>query len=122
MVAMTAARKRVLFQPPEPNASHNLVVVVGFQHEGVTYRLHPVSAARILETFPGVRVAPSVYVGYARRDEFESLHGPMWPQIVTLLTGVGQDRLSPIFSRLILWDPSSGRQWENVPGTLRVVA
>lgn len=118
---MTAAKKKRLGEFVEPDASQDIIVAVGFQTEGVTYRLHPTSADRIRQTFPGVRVAPSVYVGYTTRDEFEALHGPMWPQIVILLTGVDADKLQEKFPRLVLWDPASGRQWVNVNGDLREV-
>ena len=119
---MTAARKNQTSELVEPDVSQNIIVAVGFQSEGATYRLHPTSAARIRQAFPGARVAPSVYVGYTTRDEFEALHGPMWPQIVILLAGVDSDKLREKFQRLLLWDPATGRQWENVGGDLREVA
>ncbi len=54
-------------------------------------------------------------------DEFETLHGPMWPQILALLTGVGADKLGERFRRLLLWDPATGRQWQHVGGDLQEV-
>jgi hypothetical protein len=116
---MTAAKKKRQSEFVEPDASQDIIVAVGFQTEGATYRLHPTSAARIRQTFPGVRVAPSVYVGYTTREEFESLHGPMWPQIVILLTGVDANTIQERFPRLLLWDPATGRRWVNVNGDLR---
>ena len=86
-----------------------------------TTHRHPTSAARIRLAFPSVRVAPSVYVGYETRDEFEALHGPMWPQIVILLAGVSADKLREKFKRLLLWDPVSGSQWENINGDLQKI-
>lgn len=118
---MTAAKKLRPSEFIEPDTSQDIVVAVGFQAEGATYRLHPASTVRIQQAFPGVRVAPSVYVGYATRDEFETLHGPMWPQILTLLTGVGVDKLGEKFRRLLLWDPATGRQWQHVGGDLQEV-
>lgn len=118
---MTAAEKKRQREPAEPDASQNIIVAIGFQNEGVTYRLHPTSATRIRDAFPEVRVAPSVYVGYTTRADFEALHGPMWPQIVILLTGLDGNKLHKRFQRLLLWDPATNRQWENVNGELRDV-
>lgn len=119
---MTAVKKKRPDEFVEPDASRAVIVAVGFQGDGATYRLHPTSAMRVQKAFPGVRVAPSVYVGYASRDEFEALHGPMWPQIVILLTGVDVARLKERFEHITLWDPASGKQWENVDGALRDLA
>lgn len=118
---MTATKTRRLRELLEPDASQDLVVALGLQNDGATYRLHPTSTARIREVFPEVRVAPSVYVGYATRADFEALHGPIWPQIVILLTGLDEEKLKAKFHRLVLWDPVSGQQWENDKGVLRVV-
>lgn len=115
---MTVAAKKRQSEPAEPDASQNMIVAIGFQREGATYRLHPTSAARMREAFPEAHPAPSVYVGYATRDEFEALHGPMWPQIVSILTRLDANKLKKKFGRLLLWDPATNRQWEHVDGEL----
>lgn len=118
---MTAAKKKQPNDFVEPDVSQDIIVAVGFQSEGATYRLHPKSALRIQNAFPGVPVAPSVYVGYATKSEFEALHGPLWPQILVLLAGVSADKLREKFRHVLLWDPASGDRWESVGGDMRKV-
>lgn len=89
-------------------ASPPLVILVGLQSSGATYALEPLSRRRIQEAFPGVSVAPSVFVGYKTREDFESLHGPMWGQIVSLLTGVSVDRLREALGEVIVRVPGQG--------------
>lgn len=119
---MTAAKRKQSNDFVEPDVSQDIVVAVGFQSEGATYRLHPKSASRIQNEFPGVHVAPSVYVGYTTKNEFEALHGPLWPQIVVLLAGVSTDKLREKFRSVLLWDPATGGRWESVNGDLRKVS
>ncbi len=90
----------------QPNTATNVVVTVAFEHEGVTYSLHPNTALRVREAFPGVATAPTVYVGYATKGDFEQVHGPLWPQVLTLLTGVSVDRLRQL-GPVLLWSPQT---------------
>lgn len=108
---MSVAKKKSPSLPPEPDGARDVVLGVGFQSEGVTYRLHPLTQERVGRAFPGVRAAPSVYVGYATKADFESLHGPMWRQVLALLTGVDYERLRAL-GRVVLWDPMTGQTWE----------
>ena len=88
-----------------------IVILAGLQQDGTTYQLHPVSSERLRTAFPGVRQAPSVFVGYDTKADFETLHGPMWSQIAQLLTGVSVERLrelGPVLVRV----PSTGREIE----------
>ena len=103
---MTIAKRKKQREFVEPDASSDVVITVAFEHEGATYSLHPRSAARIREAFPGVPSAPAVYLGYAMKGGFEQVHGPLWPQVLTLLTGVGLDRLRQL-GRVILWSPQT---------------
>jgi len=118
---MTAAKKKQQSEFLEPDGSRDIIVAVGLQSEGATYRMHPTSAARVRKEFPDVHVAPTVYVGYTTKSDFEALHGPMWPQIVILLTGVDENKLLKKFQRLLLWDPATGSQWNSIDGTLKKI-
>ncbi len=86
-----------------------LIILVGLQADGATYALEPRSRQRIQEAFPGVPVAPSVFVGYKTREEFEALHGPMWRQIVILLTGVTLERLRETLGEVIVRVPGQSQ-------------
>lgn len=94
-----------------PDPAQDIIVSVGFQADGVTYRLHPKSAQRVASAFPGVLPAPSVFVGYTTQADFRSLHGPMWPHVLTILAGVGPDRLKTL-GRVVFWNTMTGETWE----------
>lgn len=81
-------------------------ILVGRQGDGCTYSLHPASRRLILQRFPGVHPAPSVFIGYETRDDFERYQGPMWGQIALLLTGLSENQLRKIGGFLI-YDPMS---------------
>lgn len=70
-------------------------ILAGKQSDGVTYQLHPATLKQLHDLFPHVTQAPSVFVGYETKSDFERVHGAMWNQIVTMLTGVGLERLKP---------------------------
>lgn len=76
----------------EKRLNVQILINIGQQSDGCTYALHPRSLHEIKEKY-AVRPAPSIFVGYDTRDEFESLHGDMWPQIATLLTGLSWQQI-----------------------------
>jgi hypothetical protein len=87
---------------------------IGRQADGCTYALHPRSAAEITKRYPGVHPAPSIYVGYATRTDFESLHGPMWPQIAALLTGLGLQTMDRELA-VTIFDPRADKVIARLP-------
>lgn len=87
---------------------------VGTQAEGCTYALGPSAVAAIEHAFKGVRPARSIHVGYGTRGAFEQAHGPMWDQIVTLLTGLALDRLTNQFD-VIIFDAASEKVVKKFP-------
>jgi len=87
-----------------------IIILAGLQSDGATYRLDPLSQRRLRETFPDVPTAPSIFVGFETRADFESLHGPMWDYVVILLTGLTRKRveaLGPVIVRL----PATGQEF-----------
>jgi hypothetical protein len=98
-----------------PDPSRDLVINVGVQTDGVTYRLHPKSAQRLRAAFPGVHAAPSVFVGHATHADFRAVHGPVWPQVLMILGGVSIDRLATL-GRLVFWNTTTGEAWEAAYG------
>ena len=87
-------------------ALEKVKIMVGRQGDGCTYSLHPASRRLILQRFHGVHPAPTVFVGYETRDDFERYHGPMWGQIALILTGLSETQLRGLGGFLI-YDPMS---------------
>ena len=84
-----------------------IVILAGLQGAGTTYQLHPLSR-EVLETkFPASQKVPSIFVGYASKEDFEKLHGPLWKQIAEMLTGVPAYQLP---GGLVIQEPRNGRE------------
>lgn len=82
---------------------------IGKQSDGCVYELHPLSRRDIRAKFPSVRAAPSVFIGYKTEAEFEALHGPMWMQVVQMLTGLGPSQIKKLGGAKI-YDPLTKRE------------
>ena len=72
------------------------MISIGQQSDGCVYGLDVLSRARLQEIHPGAHRVPVVFVGYAAKSDFTTLHGPMWPQIAQMLTGVTAEQLSAL--------------------------
>ena len=86
-----------------------ILINIGRQSDGCTYQLYPRSRLEIGRRFPGVRPAPSVFVGYEAQSEFESSHGPMWQQIAMLVTGLSVGQMQEM-GGVKLYDPADERE------------
>ena len=91
-----------------------LVIQIGRQRDGCTYQLHPSSRARLRKEFPDVRPVPSVFIGYDTKSDFEALHGPLWKQIATMLTGLSWERIETL-GGIQIYDPVQETEVEQVP-------
>lgn len=73
-----------------------LVVQVGKQRDGATFRLTPLTevtlASRMADRFP----VSSVFVSFDDRWDFERLHGSAWSHIVMLLTGLDEAEIKEL--------------------------
>lgn len=76
----------------------------GRQADGCTYTLHPRSAAAVSARYPGVHPTRRVFVGYDTNADFESVHGPIWKQVASMLTGVPWEELART-ADVVLYDP-----------------
>jgi hypothetical protein len=81
---------------------------VGKQADGCAYELHPSSKAFLARTHGEVRPAPTLFVGYETRDDFEAVHGPMWKQIAMILTGLPWSQLKKL--GVEFFDPAEGKR------------
>jgi len=90
-------------------APTGIIIVAGEQADGTTYQLHPLSRARIEARFPGTRLLRSLFVGLDTQTDYTDMHGPMWEQIVLLLTGLTLARVHELGDVVIRF-PASGRE------------
>jgi|HubBroStandDraft_2_1064218.scaffolds.fasta_scaffold159789_1 hypothetical protein len=81
-----------------------LQIDIGRQSDGCVYMLHPRAARALQERFPGVHRVPSVFIGYDARADFETMHGPLWKQIATILTGLTWEQIEGM-GGVTLYDP-----------------
>ena len=95
---------------PQPE---RIVILAGLQSDGTTYRLDPLSRRRLREEFPSAVQVPSVFIGYDTEASFLSLHGPIWGQVVTLLTGLSLRQVQQL-GDVIIRIPSRGEEHEVV--------
>ena len=86
-----------------------ILINIGQQSDGCVYELHRHSRRDLRTKFPSARAAPSVFIGYNTRDEFESLHGPMWLQVAQMLTGLGPSQIKKLGGAQI-YDPVAKRE------------
>jgi hypothetical protein len=89
----SAARKPATRPSSRAKSSGPIVISIGRQSDGCVYGLDVLSRARLQDLHPEVHRVPVVFVGYASKQEFAALHGPMWPQIAQMLTGLATRRL-----------------------------
>jgi hypothetical protein len=83
-------------------------VLIGRQGDGCAYELHPESKARIAKAFPLVKQAPSVFLGYETKAEFEAAHGPHWKQVAIMLSGLTWSQLRKL-GGVEIYDPTDHR-------------
>ncbi len=81
-----------------------LIIQIGRQRDGCTYQLHPSSRVQLKKTFPKARPVPSVFIGYDTQSDFEVLHGPLWKQVATMLTGLSWKRIENL-GGIKIYDP-----------------
>lgn len=89
-----------------------LRILVGRDAAGAVYELDPLSESRVQEAFPEAQGLPQVILGYRHEGEFQTLHGPHWPVVGTLLTGLtleqirqlGGMRLYSPREKAVVWD------------------
>jgi len=84
-----------------------LIIRIGHQGDGCVYRLDPLSKSRLMKVHPRTHVVPTVLIGYAKRNEYEKVQGPMWPQIAQMITGIETEKLKA-FGGVELYNPEDG--------------
>lgn len=83
-------------EAPQPEEKA-IVIYRTINRDGETFALDPISAGLLRETYgDAVRLSPRVFVAHATRADYEHVHGEIAPQIITLLTGLSEERLSAL--------------------------
>lgn len=71
-----------------------IVVDVGKQSNGATFRLNHRTKSMLTSCIPGWSPpSDSLFVAADRQWDYERMHGPMWAQIVMLLTGLNEEQV-----------------------------
>jgi hypothetical protein len=70
-----------------------IVIEVGKQMNGATFRLSPKTEAMLASHIPDWSPASSVFVSFDTQWDFDRLQGPMWGQIAMLLTGLSEEQI-----------------------------
>ena len=83
-------------------------ILAGYQSDGVTYKLRPLSLLRIQKHYPEANPVRSVFVGYETKDDLERMYGSVNKQVVLLLTGLGSEQISVLGGYRVV-EPSAGR-------------
>lgn len=73
-----------------------IVVQVGKQRDGATFRLTPLTEVMLASRIAGRFPASSVFVSFDSRWDFERLHGSIWSHIVMLLTGFDEAEIKEL--------------------------
>jgi hypothetical protein len=81
-----------------------LKIAIGFESDGCVYELDSSSEDRVAEAYPNVPRLPAVLFGFSNRAEFQTLHGPLWPVVGELLTGLTRDQIAEL-GGLRIYDP-----------------
>lgn len=88
---------------------NRIIIDVGQQLDGYTFRLHPKSEAELQKRFPGRRLPASIFTLYEAHSEFETMHGSVLPHVAMVLTGLSEDQLEEL-GGVVFVDPVSGEE------------
>jgi hypothetical protein len=73
-----------------------IVVEVGEQGDGATFRLNPKTRVFLSSRFKNLRPPTSVFVSNETASDFEHYYGPLREQVVMILTGLGESDLQKV--------------------------
>jgi len=73
-----------------------IIVDVGRQMDGATFRLSPKTRVMLAGRNLGKPLATSVFVTFDTKEAFERKHGSMWNHIVEMLTGLTKDKIEEL--------------------------
>ena len=90
----------------------NLIIDVGKQLDGFTFRLNPKSRIKLEERFPEIRPVSSVFVSYDTDEEkdFGMLPESVWKYVALMLSGFSDSLLEKSEHSFVFFDPLSNKE------------
>jgi len=85
-----------------------IVIDVGREMDGATFRLSPKTRVLLSSRFKDMRPPTSVFVSNETALEFERYYGPLREEIVTILTGLRESDLQKV-GEVEFVDPADGK-------------
>ena len=73
-----------------------IVIDVGEQGDGATFRLNPKTRIFLSSRFKNLRPPTSVFVSKETASDFEHYYGPLREPVVMILTGLGESGLQNV--------------------------
>jgi len=73
-----------------------LTVVSIATSEGTDFELEPASQERILAHFPNARLVGTLSYSDEVRQDYETIHGPIWDQVIIGLTGISEAAIASL--------------------------
>jgi len=89
-------------------ATPKIIVDVGKQMDGATFRLNPKTHAFLSSRFENLRPPSSVFVSNETAADFKRYYGPLGKELVVLLTGLSEDKIEELGGFKFV-DPVGGR-------------
>ena len=86
--------------------------------EGTEFRLEPASQERIMQHFPNARVVGQVTFPTQVPNDYEHRHGPVWDQVIILLSGIPEEAVARLGGVRIV-TPEGRVLHERVPADTR---
>ena len=83
--------------------------------EGTEFRLEPASQERILTHFPNARPSGQVTFPDQVREDFERQNGPVWNQVIILLTGIPEEAIARLGGVRIVDEEDGQVLYERLP-------
>ncbi|MCK6548710.1 hypothetical protein L6R52_22895 [Myxococcota bacterium] len=81
----------------EVPAREPIVIYRSLDGEGATFSLDRRSEKRLRAAFAAeMRTRSRIFIAHETKGDFERIHGPIAGQIITLLTGLSEERLEPL--------------------------
>jgi hypothetical protein len=86
-----------------------IVIEVGEQMDGATFRLSPKTRAFLSTRFKNLRPPTSVFVSNETKSDFKHYYGPLREQLVLILTGLGESDIQKVGGDIEFVAPVDGK-------------
>ncbi|HMD98779.1 MAG TPA: hypothetical protein VKM93_15790 [Terriglobia bacterium] len=87
-----------------------IVVDVGEQMNGITFRLSPKTRAFLSSRLTKIAPPSSVFVSHETASNFENYPGPLWEHVAMILTGLSEKKLKELGGFEFV-TPVGGKVW-----------